>query len=323
MSPTPARMQRLNWWQREPRRLGFSCAASSIILDWDGNQLIGSEFDSHEIRPQRLKCLKHAPIPSNSRCVRIQIATFESRKSIHLFDQASRNPGMRTLVVSVKAGALDVFAEGLGLLHHARLVLRRKLLVRTVKAAAAARPHSLGCIQDTFMIHRRVLLTTLLGLGGCAVGQTPYAPPAESPLQAPLPGRALIYLIRIPYDDLPVNVRIAEQLVAVLPATSYTAFDLSPQSHNLTTFVMDSNKIESEVAPPFLLNLSAGERTLLYLSGSTDQSRGAISIALIGGFPITTGPMSRRRITGGRVWKQANDLDAQGLLSIATLKLPE
>ena len=133
----------------------------------------------------------------------------------------------------------------------------------------------------------------------------------------------MIYLIRIPYDVLAVNVRIDGKLVAILPRSSYTALDIEAKPQTLTTSAKDDTSTEWQVAPPLLLNLRPGERTLLYLSGSTDQSKSNISISMVGGLPFATGPVSSRLIMGGWVWKEANEVDAQGLMSIAKVKLPE
>jgi hypothetical protein len=171
-------------------------------------------------------------------------------------------------------------------------------------------------------IYRLLFVFTVASLLGCAVGQAPYAPPAEVPLQDAPPGQALLYLIRIPDDRITVEVKINGARAAVMPPSTYTAVVLDPGTHTISTEHTAAPEGAREVAPRLTVHAKAGERGFAYLTGSTD-SGGGIGVLWIGRSPVLTVPASRRQIVGSREWKQASEFDAQGLMSIAKAVLPQ
>jgi hypothetical protein len=173
---------------------------------------------------------------------------------------------------------------------------------------------------------KRTALSLLLIvlLGGCAGSPKPYVAPVDQPLQEPVPGKALIYLLRAPYDDQQLEITLSGRKVAVLPGSSYTAVSMPPGIHVLRTQSSGLFSSGVEAAQPFELDLKANERRFFNVSGVTARTAG-----LAGVIPLSRGagaPLllpQTGTVANTRTWKEVTELDAQGLMSISRLVLPE
>ena len=70
------------------------------------------------------------------------------------------------------------------------------------------------------------MVALVIAVGGCASPMKPLEFPPSVALQDPLPGQALVYLIRAPHDQLGIAVYANGMLVAALPHGIYTAIGL-------------------------------------------------------------------------------------------------
>lgn len=179
--------------------------------------------------------------------------------------------------------------------------------------------------QDITNTGRRfaLLAVVLSALVGCTSTPKPVAPPVDLPLQDPPPGRAIVYLLRAPYDDLAIDVSVGTRTLAKLPASTYTAVVLPPGKYTLITRV-DTMLWPSRVAaPPFHLELQADERRFVSLSGHTAKQLGLSGMIFVPGagmVPLLSSDTGTA--PGTRAWKEVSEIDAQGLMSIARVVLP-
>jgi len=171
-------------------------------------------------------------------------------------------------------------------------------------------------------MNRRALLFSLCAaLVGCASREfkpLEFAPPVR--LQDPLPGLAIVYLLRAPHDSVSVDVALNSTPVARLPAETYTAVSLQPGTYTITTAESSEVKASGPGADP-VLTVSAGERRFLYTSVPTrsTESLGVAFAGKGGAIPLLL-PVTIR--VGQRTWHECNEIDAQGLMSIGKLVAP-
>lgn len=168
------------------------------------------------------------------------------------------------------------------------------------------------------MQRRHLLVAGISGvLAACA--PPPFKPlefPPPLPLQDPLPGRAMVYLLRTPDDGATVTVFLSGTKVATLPRGTYTALSLKPGSYAIT-IKSGSPQPESPV-----LTVSAGERRFLYTAVPTDSGM-SVQFMPAGKAGIVPLLVPQRTRTGARSWRECNESDAQGLLSISKVVHPE
>jgi hypothetical protein len=178
--------------------------------------------------------------------------------------------------------------------------------------------------DKVFSMNRRDHLSRLvagvaLALSGCARDLKPYVRPVDVVLQDPLPGQALVYLLRSPYDASEVSVFLGERRMAVLPASSYSVITLAPGRHRLLT--RHAGLFGGDIAASSLeIDAKPDQRRFFSLSGRQGKAL-AIAGVLPGGVPLLLNEHSTEN--GTRSWKECTELDAQGLMSIARLVLPE
>lgn len=159
-------------------------------------------------------------------------------------------------------------------------------------------------------------------LSGCAA-PTPYEPPVDKLLQDPLPGQAIVYLLRAPYDDETMEIVVSGRKVAVLPGSTYTALSLPPGRHLLQARSRGVFGAEVDAAQAVELELLPDQRRFLYVSGTTENSFGYAGLIPLGRGAVV--PLFLpRNVTDARTrtWKEMTELDAQGLMSISRLVLP-
>ena len=163
---------------------------------------------------------------------------------------------------------------------------------------------------------------TLLAAVGCSAPRA-YSPPVDIPLQDPPPGKAIVYLVRAPYDSSLIAVFSGSAKLVTLPAETYTAVVLAPGSHVLTTRGAGVLSAGSEVAPPYRLQTKADERRFLNISGATSTVPVFTGVLPVSGAMIPLFMPQPGTSSGSLAWKEVTELDAQGLMSIANPVLPE
>jgi len=170
----------------------------------------------------------------------------------------------------------------------------------------------------------RVLsLSIAVVLTSCAHEPRPYSPPKDIPLQDAPPGKAVVYLLRAPYDSLSIDISVANQKLAILGPSTYTAVALPPGTHSLVTKATSVFSAGGNVAPNFELTLKANERRFLNISGQTGKSPAVVGILPLAGGAIPLLLPEQNTANGSRSWKEVSEIDAQGLMSISKTVLPE
>jgi hypothetical protein len=136
--------------------------------------------------------------------------------------------------------------------------------------------------------------------------------PENVPLQDPPSGKAIVYLLRAPHDHIKLSVYFNEREMAILPAATYSAVVVEPGSYA----VASSPNGRASEAPASSLSIKEGERRFLYVSAPTQGSFGITPILLVqrSFVPLVLPTVSAK---GARVWKECNELDAQGFMSIS------
>ena len=170
----------------------------------------------------------------------------------------------------------------------------------------------------------QILAFTLCAcLAGCAAHV--YESPESVRLQDPLPGEALLYLIRAPHDPLAISVRSAGKNLANLPADTYTAISLAPGTYQLKTVALSLGSSGEAAALDVTLKLEPDARYFLVISGRSERPGQAIQVldALSKGPFAWYIPTSTSVVPGSREWKPYSEHDARPLLTLAKLVLPE
>jgi len=168
------------------------------------------------------------------------------------------------------------------------------------------------------MLRRSLLVASTTFLVACASGEfKPLSFPPNVVLQDAPAGMAIVYLIRAPYDAATLPVYFNGQKLAVLPSMSYTAVVVQPGAYAIAS---GPNGGTPE-APASTLTVNAGERRYLYVSAPTDRS--STFMAIPGKAGIIPLLLPSYAAAGARTWKECSELDAQGLMSLGRLVLPE
>lgn len=169
-----------------------------------------------------------------------------------------------------------------------------------------------------------VVSALVIAVAGCASPMKPLEFPPSVALQDPLPGQALVYLIRAPHDQLGIAVYANGRLVAVLPHGTYTAVSLPLGTYRLTSLTHSSSQLFGswEAAVPLELAVAPDQRRFFYISqpSGTASSINFLSLGKGGVLPIASHSSSP---IGPRIWKETTEHEAQGLLVISKVALPE
>jgi hypothetical protein len=149
-----------------------------------------------------------------------------------------------------------------------------------------------------------------------------YVPPTKANLLDPLPGKALVYLLRSPDDPLFLTVFVNGVKVADLPPEKYTAISLNAGSHVIST-LSKSTKPQDQL-PPLTLTTVPGERYFLALPAPEIRTEsGIVGFAPIGKFPL---PLMGTQIseTGAqRAWIQVKEDESHWFIFYSKPIAPE
>ena len=170
-------------------------------------------------------------------------------------------------------------------------------------------------------MERRTAFTLLVNfaLAGCASPEfKPLVFAQDVALQDPLPGMAIVYLLRAPHDRASVPVYFNARKMALLPPASYTAVSIQPGTYSVASAAPGTNA----ESPASILTVRAGERRFLYTSVPT---RSSVSLSFIPGGPVGAIPLFLPTTVpaGARTWNECRELDAQGLMSTSKPVMPE
>jgi len=158
-------------------------------------------------------------------------------------------------------------------------------------------------------------------LTGCAKDVS-YVAPTKANLLDPLPSKALVYLLRSPYDSTTLTVFVDGKKVATLPSEHYTAISLEPGTHDFKTEV--SAFLRSENIPHQALEVQANKRYFLAMPAPEKKTISGISaVAPIGGIPIPIiGPHAVE--TGAtRAWEGITEADSHWFIFYTKPSAPE
>ena len=167
------------------------------------------------------------------------------------------------------------------------------------------------------MLRRHLVALIPLSIAGCAAREfRPLEFSEPVLLQDPLPGKAVIYLLRAPNDPVSLSILVGGRLVAELPPSTYTLISLTPGDHALGAV----GNGETPGAGASRLSVAAGDRRFFYTSVPSTTSNSFAFIPFGAGvLPLVGRTQSQ---SGARAWHECNETDAQGLMSIARLVLP-
>ena len=166
--------------------------------------------------------------------------------------------------------------------------------------------------------HRRplLLLFPALALLGC-VSPKQYTPPAKAVLQDPLPGKALVYLLRAPYDGADLELLLNGVRLS-LPAYRYTAISLEPGLYTLRTTVKGNQRNPGNAIPDLVVPLASGERLGFFLPAPERRNETEF-------VPLPGAAFFRQRMeeTGAkRTWTPATRDDFNWFIQYTKLYLP-
>lgn len=168
----------------------------------------------------------------------------------------------------------------------------------------------------------------------CGCASKPLNAPPSTVLQDPLPGLAIVYILRVPHDSAAVEVSLNDVSIARLPAETYTAISLRPGTYKMSTLDLSGEKSAVRGEGP-VFSVFANERRFLYTSVPTtemERPEDAGSLALIfirhGAIPLPISASSQTHVPatihrGPRAWYECSELDAQGLMSIGHVVMPD
>ena len=171
-----------------------------------------------------------------------------------------------------------------------------------------------------------MLLSPLMLVSACADNKPPsyYKPPPPLALRDPLPGQAILYLLRAPHDQDVFSIQIQDKQPFVLAPESYTVLSFSPGEYTMTGTVGSMFGGPKPAFTPAQFRLVEGQRAFLYVSGVNDTSFFLNSIVPLGrGGLLVDGGIRPSTVAGSRSWKECSELDAQGFMSASTLKIVE
>lgn len=191
-------------------------------------------------------------------------------------------------------------------------------------ASGNRRPQAVNIMRT---VHRRTLFLALAGfLSGCAdnMPQSYYAPPPLIPLQDPLPGHGILYLLRAPHDQETFSVQLGGKQSFTLEPATYSVISLKPGDYAMTGTIGSILGGPKEAFAPARFRLQEGQRAFLYVSGVSDTSFFLNSIIPAGrGILFVDGGIKSSTAAGTRSWKECTELDAQGFMSVSKPKLIE
>lgn len=177
------------------------------------------------------------------------------------------------------------------------------------------------------LLRRRTLFLALaVIISGCAdnMPQSYYAPPPLIPLQDPLPGHGILYLLRAPHDQETFSVQLGGKQSFTLEPLTYSVISLKPGDYAMTGTVGSILGGPKEAFAPTRFRLQEGQRAFLYVSGVSDTSFFLNSIIPAGrGILFVDGGIKSSTAAGTRSWKECTELDAQGFMSVSKSKFIE
>lgn len=157
-------------------------------------------------------------------------------------------------------------------------------------------------------------------LGGCTA---PPRTPADVPLQDPLPGSALVYLMRTPHDPVTVELFLTGRPYVTLPPETYTVLSLPPGKYSLATTAIAANGNRQVVADLLALELRPGIRSFYVLSGINERAKELPSLNAMITRPLSAVSESSDRVAkGSREWKESGELETRSMVTVTRLVLP-
>ena len=149
-----------------------------------------------------------------------------------------------------------------------------------------------------------------------------YTPPPRATLQDPLPGLALVYLMRSPYDDAPLDLMLNDKPATKLPPSTYTVLSLSPGRYVLGTPGLVDRTTGQPAIPAFAFEVQAGQRLFLHLPAPERRYVPGFSFISSAKGMVLPVPQTRTELTGvQRAWTVTEEQDVHWFLHYAKLYL--
>jgi len=170
-------------------------------------------------------------------------------------------------------------------------------------------------------VRRYVTLSIpFLLLLACATKE--YTPPPRAALQDPLPGLALLYVMRSPYDDAPLNLMLNEKPATKLPPSTYTVLSLSPGRYVLGTSGVVDKATGQPSIPAFAFEVQAGQRLFLHLPAPERRYVPGFSLVPFAKGLVLPVQQTRAELTGAQqVWTVTEEQDVHWFLHYSKLYL--
>lgn len=153
---------------------------------------------------------------------------------------------------------------------------------------------------------RRALSGIFLLAGVCAWANPPAATPTPQPkqiqLQDPMPGQALLYLVRISGDMETVTVLVDGVKVATMPPGSYTAIGVAPGARRLTAATPAGQERVTEIS----VQMNGGSSICSRLFHGRRETLASFLVcsALLFRRPLTAPPLPTGIACGQNPWSQ-------------------
>jgi hypothetical protein len=173
------------------------------------------------------------------------------------------------------------------------------------------------------MLRRHLLAVPALLAAGCASNEPPSyfkAAPFVA-LQDPLPGQAVVYLLRAPHDRDVFSMEVSGKRLFTLPPGTFTVLSVSPGPFRITGTTTSFLGGVSSAFMPAEFSIQNGQRAFLYVSGDTQRSFDITGVMPLGKAGVMLQSRSGLSTEAGtRTWKECSEVDAQGFISISKLK---
>jgi hypothetical protein len=176
-------------------------------------------------------------------------------------------------------------------------------------------------MKRTFEIFWLSIIANLLV--ACAASNE-YVQPTKTVLQEPLPGMALAYLMRSPYDNVDIDVFIDDKKVVRLDSGRYSLVTLSPGKHTISSVYVGAFVKEKWAGSPFGFEVKADNRYFLNFPAPEKPSGNSTTYAYLGkGKVLPLSLPDAPDMATPRAWVLSTERDAHWFMFYSKLVLPE
>ena len=171
------------------------------------------------------------------------------------------------------------------------------------------------------VLYRSTILLVTILLVACATPKE-YRPPPKALLQEPLPGQALLYMLRSPYDGQDLQILINGKRVTALPSSTYTVMSLAPGQYALES--VGSKQLIGGLPdiPQIQLSLKPAQRVFIHLPAPEYKYAQGTSVMSLPGELVIPQSTRRPAATGAtRAWTITEEQDVHWFIHYSKLYL--